>query len=189
MMRKISTDIVSTHNRGESRMEDRSSIFDPQSSTFSSNGLREFLRFKPLDSCAEPILDCVFGFPLVLIPFQIVDGSAADIQRNVVARHLLCPLARRNEINERAFGAGMSSFRIAEIEAAWRILKNGSRLPGCFDRTAVTTLLDEVEFSFQHLETVAIILIHKSPPRLIRTFPNMKQAAKQAARLTRGLSM
>src|SRR6266404_3680334 len=147
-----------------------SSTFYPQSSTFYSNGLRQFLRFQAFDSRAEPILDCVLGFALVLIPLQLVDGTSHRVKRNVVARHRFRSFRRRNEVYEQAFGAGMSSFGIAEIEAAWRILENRSWLPGCLDRTAVTTLLDEVQFSFQHLETVAIILIHQSPPRLIRTF-------------------
>lgn len=151
----------------------QSSIFDLQSSilnlqssisTLSSNCLRQSLLLEPFDGRAEPILDCVLGLALILIPFQLIDGSSGGVQWDVMARHIFSPLLWRNEINQQTLVARVASFNIAEVEAAWRILKNRSRLPRCFDRTAVATFLDEVEFSFQNLKSVAIIFTHRSPP-------------------------
>jgi hypothetical protein len=87
------------------------------------------LYFEPADGCAEPTLNRLLRLGLVLLPLQLVDGCSGCVERDVMARHIFYSGFRRNEVNQQAFAARMRPCRVAQIEAAWRILKARSRLP------------------------------------------------------------
>jgi hypothetical protein len=63
-----------------------------------------------------------------------------------MARYVLGAILRWDEVDQQTFAARMGPFQVTEIEAARRILKDRSRLPGSLDRTTVATLLQEFEF-------------------------------------------
>ena len=98
--------------------------------------------FEPLDRSAQPVLDYVLHLCLALPPLEQVHRFPQFIERNVMARHISCPLLWRNEINQHTLAARAASCDIAEVEATGRILKNCSRLPGRLDRTAVAALFE-----------------------------------------------
>src|ERR1039457_5860592 len=79
---------------------------------------REF-SFKPVDFVAKPPLEDLFG----LGGIQSGDRSARRIERNMVTRDIFA-LARLGDVlHENAFGARMSTRRIAEIQAGQRVLE------------------------------------------------------------------
>src|SRR5207253_9311578 len=79
---------------------------------------------------------------------------------DVVARHHLRPVFRRNEIEQVAFVARVSAVRIAVIETTERVLEDGFWQPRRANRSAISSLLNEVEFPLENFENIATIFSH-----------------------------
>lgn len=69
-----------------------------------------------------------------------------------------------DELHEQTFGAGLRMFRIVEVKASGRILKNKIGTPGKALRLSVPATIDEGKFGPQNLENVAPVR-HRENPR------------------------
>src|SRR5712692_8417768 len=60
----------------------------------------------------------------------------------------------------------MRPFRVIEIYASNRVLKDGRRLPRRAHRASIASLFDETELKPENVQNVALIVRHDVPPRV-----------------------
>src|SRR5437773_12473776 len=103
-----------------------------------------------IDLVAQPFSYQVLHAIFAAFGFQLFNGVSRFIQRDVVTGHHLRPVFRRNEIEQVALAARMSAVRIAVIETTERILEDGFWQPRRANRSAISSLLDEIEFPLEN---------------------------------------
>jgi len=90
----------------------------------------------------------------------LFNGVSRFIQGDVVTGASSASGFWRNEIEQVAFAARVSAVRIAVIETTERVLEDGFWQPRCANRSAISSLLNEVEFPLENFENIATIFSH-----------------------------
>lgn len=115
---------------------------------------------------AEPVAKSGFEFFRCAVSVKRIEGVALFVQRNVTAGNFLAALRLGDDLHEDAFGTRPGRNRRIEIQASGRVLKDEVRTPSGSGGVTVAALLYELEFGFEDLKKIAIILAHKRlPPR------------------------
>jgi len=97
----------------------------------------------------------------------------------MVAGNIFALVLVWHEIIQKAISAGIRAFRIAEVDAADRILKDGGRLPRRAHRAPVAALFQEVQLELQYFENISLVIGHGTPP-LLHLFPSAWLQARTA---------
>src|ERR1700730_5361030 len=132
---------------------------------------------------SQPAFKRFLQLRLIVVRFQNLDSRSCLIQRNEVAGNCFRLVFRRNEIEQVAFTARMGAVRIAVIEATERVLKDGFWRPRRANRSAISALLDEVEFLPQNFENISVVFSHGNQTSSSSLSLNVRQPAAALVRL------
>jgi hypothetical protein len=80
---------------------------------------------------------------------------------------------RTDKLEEVAFRARVSAIWIAVVNTRQRILEGRFLSPRGTDRAAVASFLDEVQFFFQDVQNIALIVCHGGVPPVAASARNM----------------